>query len=168
MLHHAQSTIGDRHIVVTAQVVVSQHEAIIVGRGDGSLYTGHPGVKLGRTLVYGVNHPTILFISRGFERRKLGMILQIGTVHPLILCGGWIVSTTLLSRLHTDIHEQQRNSQRHPGQVVMIPYRLHVFVKLVTVLIVGIFVDMRGILVIGQDGMQLVPVPLVAHTQHIV
>ena len=96
------------------------------------------------------------------------MIVQIAARHLLILDAGGIGLAVRLSGLLADVHQQQGRPERELGNVIVVPHRLHGLVILCAAVVIGAGIHVVRVLVVGQDGVELVTMPLVTQAQHIV
>ena len=104
MLHQSYEPFHrNSKILVTTQVVVTCHGTELLIDGPLGLDTGHPCLDLG--IVLCTSHLPIVG-SLGLEITR--MIRQIATDELLVsVMWFFIAFATLLTPLHTDVHEQQ-------------------------------------------------------------
>ena len=64
-------------------------------------------------------------------------VLHVAAIDALPLGVGRIVVHTLrVTGLHANVHQEHRDAEGHPWQIVMIPHRLHGLVRTATIRII--------------------------------
>ena len=118
MLNQTQSAMAAYdEIIVTAQIVITCQTTHLPCDLILCLDACHPCIYLGILFVV-----TYLMIVRSLSRQFAWLIRDVAAQQLLISVVRFIIAcTVILTSLHTDVHEEEREAERDFGDVIVIP-----------------------------------------------